>query len=127
MIKSRFCSDMRSFIVQEKSMRVRNLWVGALGFTLALSLIACGSKEPSAPAESSTATAGGQKVDTATAGDVNGVVAFDGVAPKNEPIKMNPDPVCVKQNTTPQAAVGVPRPDPGPETGGSGGANGGPP
>jgi len=94
---------MRSFIVQEKSMRVRNLWVGALGFTLALSLIACGSKEPSAPAESSTATAGGQKVDTATAGDVNGVVAFDGVAPKNEPIKMNADPVCVKQNTTPQS------------------------
>src|SRR5947208_12233399 len=27
---------------------------------------------------------------------------LDGVAPKNEPIKMNADPVCVKENTTPQ-------------------------
>ena len=58
-----------------------------------------GSKESSAPAESSTAAAGGQKVDAATAGDVNGIVTFDGAAPKNEPIKMNADPVCVKENT----------------------------
>jgi hypothetical protein len=35
-------------------------------------------------------------------GDINGVVAFEGGAPKNEPIKMNADPVCVKENTTPQ-------------------------
>ena len=27
---------------------------------------------------------------------------LDGAAPKNEPIKMNADPVCVKENTTPQ-------------------------
>ena len=33
---------------------------------------------------------------------MNGVVAFEGTAPKNEPIKMNADPVCVKANTTPQ-------------------------
>ena len=30
------------------------------------------------------------------------MVMLDGVAPKNEPIKMNADPVCVKQNSTPQ-------------------------
>ena len=45
---------------------------------------------------------GGQKVDPATAGDVKGVVSLEGAAPKNEPIKMNADPVCVKANTTPQ-------------------------
>ena len=56
------------------------------------------SAEPASPA----ATPAGQKVDTATAGDVKGVVTLDGTAPKNEPIKMNADPVCVKQNTTPQ-------------------------
>ena len=41
-------------------------------------------------------------MDPATAGDVKGVVSFEGAAPKNEPIKMNADPVCVKENTTPQ-------------------------
>ena len=55
------------------------------------------------PAETADAPAGGgQKVDPATAGEVNGVVTFEGTAPKNEPIKMNADPVCVKANTTPQ-------------------------
>jgi plastocyanin len=87
-------------------MRLRSVWVGALGLTLAASVVACGgsqetsnkSAEPSAPA----ATPAGQKVDTATAGDVKGVVSLDGVAPKNEPIKMNADPVCVKENKDPQ-------------------------
>jgi hypothetical protein len=78
------------------------MWVSALGLALAVSMVACGggSKE-TAPAESAS-SGGGQKVDAATAGDVNGVVAFEGTAPKNEPIKMNADPVCVKENTTPQ-------------------------
>jgi hypothetical protein len=88
-------------------MRLRNAWVGLLGLALAGSVVACGgsqetsskSAEPSSP----SATPAGQRVDTATAGDVKGVVTFDGVAPKNEAIKMNADPVCVKQNTTPQA------------------------
>ncbi|HUK36697.1 MAG TPA: carboxypeptidase regulatory-like domain-containing protein [Vicinamibacterales bacterium] len=86
-------------------MRVRNFWIGALGVVLAASLTACGGKkddldEGGAPA--GAAAGGGPKVDAATAGNIDGVVSFDGVAPKNEPIKMNADPVCVKENATPQ-------------------------
>src|SRR4030095_12321204 len=44
----------------------------------------------------------GQKVDTATAGDVKGVVNLDGVAPKNDAIKMNADPVCLREAKVPQ-------------------------
>jgi len=73
---------------------------------LPLTVFACGgsqetsnkSAEPSAPA----GTPAGQKVDTANAGSIKGVVNFEGTAPKNEPIKMNADPVCVKANKDPQ-------------------------
>jgi hypothetical protein len=30
------------------------------------------------------------------------MVMIDGMPGRNEPIRMNADPVCVKQNTTPQ-------------------------
>ncbi|MCU1384858.1 MAG: hypothetical protein JWL71_3555 [Acidobacteria bacterium] len=88
-------------------MRLRNTWVGLLGIALATTL-ACGggSQETSSTAakpESPSATPSGQKVDTATAGDVKGVAMLDGAAPKNEAIKMNADPVCVKANSSPQA------------------------
>jgi hypothetical protein len=84
-------------------MRLRSMWVSALGLMLAASVMACGGGSKETPAETANAPAGGgQKVDPATAGEVNGVVAFEGTAPKNEPIKMNADPVCVKANTTPQ-------------------------
>ena len=87
-------------------MRLRNVWASALGLALAGSLVACGgsketsstSAEPGAPA----GTPAGQKVDTATAGDVKGSVAVDGTVPKNEPIKMNADPVCMRENKSPQ-------------------------
>jgi len=83
-------------------MRLRNAWV----VLLPLAAFACGgsqetsnkSAEPSSPA----ATPGALKVDTAVAGTVKGVVNFEGTAPKNEAIKMNADPVCVKQNKDPQ-------------------------
>ena len=83
-------------------MRLRNAWV----VLLPVAAFACGgsqetsnkSAEPSAPA----ATPGALKVDTAVAGTVKGVVNFEGTAPKNEAIKMNADPVCVKQNKDPQ-------------------------
>ena len=88
-------------------MRLRNVWAGALALTLAATVAACGSKqetsstsgEPSAPG----GTPSGQKVDSATAGEVTGTVALAGTAPANEAIKMNADPVCVKENTTPQS------------------------
>jgi plastocyanin len=86
-------------------MRLRNIWVGTIGLALATSLAACGggsnsntSSEPSSPA----ATPSGLKVDASTAGDVKGTVVIDGTAAKNEPIRMNADPVCVKQNSSPQ-------------------------
>ena len=87
-------------------MRLRNVWVYALGFTLAASVSACGggqetsstSAEPSAP----SGAAGGTRVDTATAGNVSGVIAIEGAVPPNEPIRMNADPVCVKEAKGPQ-------------------------
>jgi plastocyanin len=86
-------------------MRLRIAWLGILGITLAAAIAACGGGE-SKPAESAApaagASGGGQKVDPATAGDVKGVVTIDGVAPKNDPIKMNADPKCLAVNKTPQ-------------------------
>ena len=87
-------------------MRSRNVWFGLLGTAIAAT-IACGggqqtsntSAQPSSPA----GTPAGQKVDTATAGNVSGTVVLDGVAPKNEAIKMNADPVCVREAKGPQA------------------------
>jgi hypothetical protein len=75
-----------------------------VGVTLAASIAACGGGGgSSAPASSVPAAApGATKVDAATAGSLSGSVTLDGMAPKNEPIKMNADPVCVKENTTPQ-------------------------
>jgi len=81
-------------------MRLRNLWIYGLGLTVATT-VACGggsqqtSSTSAAPA--SPVVAGGQKVDMSTAGDVTGTVMLDGVAPKNEVIRMNADPVCVKE------------------------------
>ncbi len=89
-------------------MRLRNAWVGsAVAVALAVSVAACGggSKEASntsAEPGGGAAAGAGQKVDTATAGEVKGTVSVDGAVPKNEPIKMNADPVCVQANKTPQ-------------------------
>jgi hypothetical protein len=85
-------------------MRLRNVWVCALGVTLSVSIAACGggSQESAAPA-AAPAAPGAAKVDPATAGDVKGTVTLTGAAPKNEPIRMNADPICVKQATGPQS------------------------
>jgi plastocyanin len=90
-------------------MRLRNVWVYGIGVMLAASVAACGgggsqSAGSSAPAASAPAGGGGKKVDPATAGELKGTVALDGAAPKNAEIKMNADPVCIKQtNNSPQA------------------------
>ncbi|MBI3491989.1 MAG: carboxypeptidase regulatory-like domain-containing protein [Acidobacteria bacterium] len=83
---------------------LRNAWVSLLGITLAASVVACGggSQDAAKPAESAAPAGGGQKVDPATAGGVKGVIVLDGVAPKNEAIKMNADPVCLTQAKGPQ-------------------------
>jgi len=90
-------------------MRLRNVWVCALGLTAAMSL-ACGggsssgTSSTSAPAGAPSGAGAGQKVDAATAGTVKGMVMVDGAVPKNAEIKMNADPVCVKQTSgSPQA------------------------
>ena len=81
----------------------RTIWFGVLGVALAATL-ACGGKKDDLDApDAGGASGGGPKVDAATAGNVEGVISFEGTAPKNEPIKMNADPVCVKANATPQA------------------------
>jgi plastocyanin len=99
MIKGRFYKfDVSLFFRQEiRSMRLRKVWVYGIGFVLAAS-VACGGGS-SAPATTAApaASGGGKKVDAATAGEIKGTVALDGVAPKNADIKMNADPVCVKQ------------------------------
>jgi len=84
-------------------MRLRNVWVHTVSVALAATVVACGggSKEPASTAGEPSASAG-QKVDPATAGEVKGTVALEGTAPKNEPIKMNADPVCLRENKTPQ-------------------------
>ena len=68
--------------------------------TLAATAVACGgsepsntSSEPSAP----SATPGGLKVDAGTAGEVTGMVTLDGMAPMNAAIRMNADPICLKE------------------------------
>jgi plastocyanin len=87
-------------------MRLRNAWVGLLGIAVAVNVVACGggseTSNKSGDAGSPPSTPSGQRVDTATAGTVQGVVTLDGTAPKNEGIKMNADPVCVRENKTPQ-------------------------
>ncbi len=83
-------------------MRSRNVWVHALGLTLAASVAACGGGSEAPKPMAQTAAPGAQKIDPATTGDVMGVVTINGTAPKNEPIRMNADPVCLKQAKGPQ-------------------------
>ena len=83
-------------------MRLRNVWVHALGVTLSVSLTACGGgQESSTPATTAAPAApGASKIDPSTAGDVKGTITLTGAAPKNEPIRMNADPICVKQTAS---------------------------
>ena len=86
-------------------MRQRNVWIGTIAIAFAASVVACGGGGPSntsAPPSAPAATPAGQKVDTSVAGKVSGTVVVDGVVPKNDAIKMNADPVCIRENKEPQ-------------------------
>jgi hypothetical protein len=91
------------FFVQERSMRLRNAWFGLLGITLAASVAACGGGQETSNTSATPSTPSGEKVDTANAGKVSGTVALEGTAPKNEAIKMNADPVCLREAKGPQS------------------------
>ncbi|OFW27170.1 MAG: hypothetical protein A3H97_19950 [Acidobacteria bacterium RIFCSPLOWO2_02_FULL_65_29] len=79
-------------------MRLRSVTVYALALTVAASVAACGGGgQESAPASAPAAAPAGQRVDPATAGEVTGTVVLDGTAPANVAIKMNADPICIKQ------------------------------
>ena len=84
-------------------MRLRSVLVCALGLTCAASLVACGGGGSQETSSIPAAAPGAVKVDPASAGDIKGMVMLEGVAPKNDVIKMNADPVCLKQNTGEQA------------------------
>ncbi len=74
-----------------------------MAVALAASMVACGgSKETSSTSAEPSGAPGAQKVDAATAGEVKGSVTLDGTAPKNEAIKMNADPVCLREAKGPQ-------------------------
>jgi plastocyanin len=86
-------------------MHSRNPWVYAFCVVSAVTFVACGGGGGSSTGGGSTPAApapGAAKVDPATAGNITGTVALNGAAPKNEAIKMNADPVCLKQAPGPQ-------------------------
>jgi hypothetical protein len=78
-------------------MRLRSVLVYALGLTCAASIVACGGGGGQETSSIPAAAPGAVKVDPATAGDIKGMVTLEGTAPKNDIIKMNADPVCLKQ------------------------------
>jgi plastocyanin len=73
----------------------------ALGSITLLSVaMACGGGSP-APSSSTTPAAPGapaaSAVNEATAGNINGKIVLEGASPKEEAIRMNADPVCVRE------------------------------
>lgn len=89
-------------------MRLRDVWVWGLGLVLVASMTACGGSQESAgttaatPAASAGTPSGGGTVDSAGAADVKGVVSVEGTLPANQQIKMNADPICMRQASGPQ-------------------------
>ncbi len=78
---------------------------GFMAFVLALAVIpaACGGgNQEQAPASSGSAAGGGTEpaaasVDPATAANITGTIKLEGDAPKPDAIKMNADPVCMRE------------------------------
>ena len=87
-------------------MRLRNIWVStSWADTRSLGCRVRRRQQPEHVVRAcrTSGRGRGQKVDAATAGDVKGVVTLDGTAPTNQAIKMNADPVCLKEAKGPQA------------------------
>jgi plastocyanin len=86
-------------------MRQSQVWVSLGALALAAS-VACGgggnTTSTGAGEAGAPAAPAAQKVDPATAGELTGTVTVDGPLPKNDPIRMNADPVCLRENPTPQ-------------------------
>ena len=59
--------------------------------------MACGGGKTEAPASSAPPAAAPAKIDEAQAGNISGKVTLDGKAGANDAIKMNADPVCVRE------------------------------
>src|SRR5262245_7669716 len=83
-------------------MRLRNVWVSALGVMIAASVAACGGGGGTSSNAVPAPAPGAAAIDKATVGEITGTVVLDGAAPKNEPIRMSAEPYCQKANTTPQ-------------------------
>lgn len=84
-------------------MHSRTLLGLPLAFTLAAAACGGGSQPAETPAATSApAAAPAAAVDPATAATIKGKVTFDGPAPANAAIRMNADPVCARENPTPQ-------------------------
>ena len=90
-------------------MRLRHVWLYGIGVVVAASVAACGGgsqqteSTTSSAAPAASAPAGSSPVDAATAAEVKGVVSVDGSVPANEQIKMNADPICLRQASGPQS------------------------
>jgi plastocyanin len=78
---------------------LRGLMAPALAFAVATAACGGGGNEP-APASSGAAAPAGAPaatVDPATAATITGTIKLEGTAGKPQPIKMNADPVCVRE------------------------------
>jgi plastocyanin len=72
----------------------------AFSLMLALAAAGCGGGQPApAPAgQEQPAAAPAPAVDPASVATVNGKVTLEGAPPPNQPIRMNADPVCLREN-----------------------------
>ena len=82
-------------------MQHRTLWafVSVLALTVA---IACGGGETDAPVTAEPSAPAAAPIDPATTGNITGTITLEGTPPEPELIRMNSDPVCVRESSDPQ-------------------------
>jgi plastocyanin len=73
----------------------------ALAIALAFSTVACGDKEAAKEEAAAPAAVASAPVDPATAGSITGMVKLEGTAPKAQRIRMDAEPNCAKEHTSP--------------------------